>query len=279
MIYVDLGKVDVSGEWLAEATRLTHALMDASAEDRPTIIGQHEGVWRDLKRVLALVSHGKCWYCESLQNRSDNAVDHYRPKGRLAEDTAHGGYWWLSFNVENYRFSCTFCNSRRRDVERSTAGGKQDHFPVIDEQARARAPSDSLAAEQPLLLDPCRVGDVVLLWFDDGGQATVHPAYEGDVAAVARIAASRDIYHLDHGDIVRDRRRVYRDVTRLVKRADNAFAAMTGSDPHARELFEDLLRQLKQRTNDESEYAAVARCAVRGLKVSSGAVQALIESL
>jgi hypothetical protein len=280
VIFIDPAKVAelVDPEWIAEAQRITDELREAEATRRATIIEERASHWRALKPVLAQVSHSKCWYCESLDIRSDNAVDHFRPKGRLAEDPDHGGYWWLSFTADNYRYSCMFCNSRRRDIERGTVGGKADRFPLVDDAVRASRPSDNLSAERPLLLDPCRVGDVVLLWFDDAGNTTTNP--EHDRAPIrARTETSREVYHLDHGDIVLQRRRVYRDVTILAKRIDAAFAAWEGADPDARELFEELLRQLRRRVQADAEYSAVARCAVRGLRVSSGAAQALLQVL
>lgn len=44
-----------------------------------------QAVWRDLKDGLANLLHDKCWYCETAVDRSDNAVDHFRPKGRVSD--------------------------------------------------------------------------------------------------------------------------------------------------------------------------------------------------
>ena len=46
-------------------------------------INKRSKIWRDLKNALADLSHDKCWYCEVKQERSDNAVDHFRPKIQL----------------------------------------------------------------------------------------------------------------------------------------------------------------------------------------------------
>jgi hypothetical protein len=108
--------------------------------------------------------------------RSDNAVDHYRPKSRVAECPKHPGYWWLAFDWTNYRFSCTFCNSLRRDDQTESLGGKKDRFPLRDESRRAFGPDDTLDDEEPVLLDPTWFGDPPILWFDEDGRATENPS-------------------------------------------------------------------------------------------------------
>ena len=101
-----------------------------------------------------MLSDDKCWYCESKQIRLDRHVDHYRPKNSVAECADHPGYWWLAFRSYNYRYSCTYCNSRRVDQRSGQAGGKADHFPLRDESRRAFSPDDPIDDEQPTLLDP-----------------------------------------------------------------------------------------------------------------------------
>src|SRR5262245_27764752 len=138
-------------------------------------IGKHQKVWTSLKEVLRDLSHGKCWYCESVDPRSDNAVDHYRPKGNVKDsDPPHDGYWWLAFDRDNYRFSCTYCNSIRNSDK--TSGGKQDYFPLWEESKRARSADDDLDDELPLLLDPTNPADVGLIAFAEDG--SVGPAVD-----------------------------------------------------------------------------------------------------
>lgn len=142
-------------------------LVDEGADKKAIsdAIKASSSIWRELKDVLKEVGHKKCWYCESRDDRSDNAVDHYRPKNRVAEcGDEHPGYWWLAFAWENYRYACTYCNSRRKDQEGGTAGGKHDHFPIWDETRRSSDcnSSEEIDEEQPLLLDPARQSDPTL---------------------------------------------------------------------------------------------------------------------
>ena len=59
------------------------------ADRNAEIEAQAAKTWRATKELLAALSYDKCWYCESRQDRSLGAVDHFRPKGRLEDDKTH----------------------------------------------------------------------------------------------------------------------------------------------------------------------------------------------
>lgn len=131
MRYIDRAKLVKPAGWVARAQAASQAVADGEDPN------DHSAVWRDLKNGLADLLHDKCWYCESPVDRSDNAVDHFRPKNRVSDaGRPHTGYRWLAFDVNNFRYACTYCNSRRIDVDGDTAGGKADRFPLIDEAQR-----------------------------------------------------------------------------------------------------------------------------------------------
>src|SRR6202035_4546646 len=111
--------------------------------------------------VLAAMSHQKCWYCEARQIRSDNAVDHFRPKSV---------YPWLAFSYLNYRFSCTYCNSVRKNPETGETEGKGDKFALFNEGQRATC-EEELDQERVMLLDPCSATDCAALDFRLDGTA------------------------------------------------------------------------------------------------------------
>jgi len=123
--------------WQERADVARNAVID-HGED----VNAYGAVWRELKDALAELSHDKCWYCEMRQERSDNAVDHFRPKAV---------YRWLAFSLRNFRYACTFCNSRRTDAGTGLTGGKGDHFPLEAGCARAESPGEE-AQERSLLL-------------------------------------------------------------------------------------------------------------------------------
>lgn len=115
---------------------------------------------------------GKCAYCEaSYQAVSARNVDHYRPKGAVAEDPSHPGYWWLAAEWANLLPSCLACNQRRQQVQYqpgmtltqleqelqvapSATYGKGESFPTANGNWVMTEGGD-LLTEAPLLIDPC----------------------------------------------------------------------------------------------------------------------------
>ncbi len=187
---------------------------------RHKAINAKSSVWRAANDALKKASHDKCWYCEIKQDRSDKPVDHFRPKNSVIEDKTHPGYTWLAFDWENFRLSCTFCNSKRRDVDGGTKGGKQDHFPIIPPPAYARSAADP--REHPKLLDPTDDSDTKLLTFLSNGFP--HPANNA-TRTVERVEASIKLYHLKQASLVRKRKRLAADIAEHVSKGDAAKAA------------------------------------------------------
>ncbi|UUQ65316.1 HNH endonuclease [Pseudomonas fuscovaginae UPB0736] len=128
-----------------------------------------------VKKQLNELFHGKCAYCESFYyGTAPVDIEHYRPKGSVYEDLDHPGYWWIAMDWDNLLPSCIHCNRRSgqvtlapttslvslvnegRELSRSRViqTGKQDSFPILGERAAVGALD--FAAEQALLLDPCR---------------------------------------------------------------------------------------------------------------------------
>ena len=157
MRYIDSTRLRLPDGWLERAAAAKIAVENGANPD------DYARIWRELKDGLANLFNDKCWYCEVSVPRSDNAVDHFRPKGRVRDaENEHRGYRWLAFEQSNFRYACTFCNSRRKDIEGDTAGGKADRFPLLDEARRVYEPG-AVTGERPILVDPCEVGDWRLL--------------------------------------------------------------------------------------------------------------------
>src|SRR3569623_38380 len=190
MRYVDRLKLRKPAGWTQRAQTATQAV--TNGEDP----NDHGSVWRELKDGLAELLHDKCWYCESPVDRADNAVNHFRPKNRVSDAAhPHARYHRQAFDESNFRYACTYCNSRRKDVDGGTVGGKSDRFPLINEPQRVYS-AGPVAQEQPLLLDPCEMSDWRLLGcYQENG----HPCATGsDPVAKQRAEASIEIYHLHY---------------------------------------------------------------------------------
>ena len=185
---------------------------------RHDAINAKASVWRAAAEALKRVSHGKCWYCETKPQRSDMPVDHFRPKNSVAEDESHPGYTWLAFEWKNFRLSCTYCNSKRRDIGGSS-GGKHDHFPILP------PPSYSLRKEDPLdhpkLLDPVDEEDTKLITFHANGYPR---PVNNDPVTLARVESSIELYHLKQSTLVRRRKKLAEEIEEHVFHAEEAIA-------------------------------------------------------
>jgi uncharacterized protein (TIGR02646 family) len=254
--------------WKEKAQEALQNVKALRPTERSTAINSKSEVWKELKEVLKGFSKGKCWYCESRQERSDNPVDHFRPKNKVAECSDHYGYWWLAFDWTNYRFSCTFCNSYRIDQTTGTRGGKHDHFPLWNEDRRAKQPGDPLDNEQPLLLDPTCRADPPLLWFDQDGRPKPNPQFCSDESSYPhkRVMASIKFYHLDHVDAVEQRQNLSNEIRKLVENAAYYFKKLCDGDMTARKSFADIIEAIHNKLRIDAEYSAAARATLMGLR-------------
>jgi hypothetical protein len=231
-----------------------------------------------MKRWLRAVMDRKCWYCETRDTRSDNATDHFRPKGAIAEEVDHPGYWWLAFDRLNYRFACTFCNSYRRDADAEGSGGKQAHFPISARGARAWVPSDPLDAERPLLLDPCNIEDTELLWFDETGVPA--PRSGAPEGAAERVDISIKLYHWRQSALATARRLAFLEVGDLCAEADRDLKRFEESGDHeAAQRSAAAIARLVRMADRSAEHSASARCALLGLRTLSPSARKALDHM
>jgi uncharacterized protein (TIGR02646 family) len=250
-------------KWQAEAKK---ALADVrAAAGSSESVNANGDLWRSLKGQLAQVSDDKCWYCESSQHRADNAVDHYRPKNRNRSGE-HEGYWWLAFDWRNYRYSCTYCNSRRSDDVKGTSGGKHDNFPLFNPDERATADHPDCTRELPLLLDPSVPEDPGLLWYEPDGRAV--PKYSKDVSERRHLRAEKSIelYHLNYHKTEEDRKRLYNKIRKLIGEGDKLFPDADNSSTARSALSNLVIAQLLELIRPRADFAAAARAFLVGFR-------------
>lgn len=255
MRYVDRSKLVKPAGWLVRAQAAAQAV--ANGAD-PNV---YDTVWRALKDGLANLLHDKCWYCESNVERSDNAVDHFRPKGRVGDAAnLHAGYRWLAFDESNFRYACTYCNSRRKDVENGTTGGKGDRFPLINEAQRVYA-AGAVTAEQPMLLDPCELSDWRLLGcHQENGQPC---ATSADPSDRKRAEVSIEIYHLHYEPTCKRRHAVAVQLMADVDEGKRLFELAT-QDPARAVDFKAVAGRLRRAIDRESLYSGDLHYLLRG---------------
>lgn len=248
MRWIDQEKIALPEGWLAKAAAARKKMDDEGL--KPDDLAE---VWTCLKANFAALSDKRCWICEAPAARSDNAIDHFRPKNRVAEALKNpSGYKWLAFDHRNFRYVCTFCNSRRLDVLGETAGGKADHFPLRDEAVRAYLETDDLDDEEPMLLDPCVDGDWKLLGCSvESG----HPvAATDDAQDQERVKVSIDLYHLHQDALKKLRLTQIRDLDQKIASAKDRYEEMDGTAKRTKK-FKDALLAIRRIITPGSDFS------------------------
>jgi uncharacterized protein (TIGR02646 family) len=266
MRYINRDEIElrITETWKEDARKAFEEVKQVAVDERHAKTNLRAKVWQSIKALLASVSFEKCWYCEVKIERADGAVDHYRPKNKVTECPDHEGYWWLAFDWSNYRYSCTYCNSRRTGED--TTGGKHDHFPLLIEEDRAREPTDDLRKEKPILLDPMRAVDVTLLSFRPNGEP--EPAYDESEQPTwyTRAKNSISLYHLDLAQTETARHNLFLKVKRLVADGDRFFDQAKAGNELAEEALDGKMDDLSELIRDRAALAGVARLYLQGFR-------------
>lgn len=259
MIYIDRDSVDENGvpkrpndTWFDDAAVATErAIQEQHQHEVDEAVYKHPQVRMALEKLF----NGKCAYCEwNPTVGSGWDVEHYRPKGRVAEREDHRGYYWLAYTWSNLYLSCTFCNQRRKDKPRwddpkeLPAAGKADQFPLADESTRvlSHKGTDHLLDEHTLLIDPCYDDPEEYLGFDLFGQvfSLEDNPYGNSTIKVFNLARRR----------LKDWRRVkVRSVIDILKLARKY--EQEGEDA----IASDIRALLDDDKSDSAQFAAVAR--------------------
>lgn len=262
MIHINRNQNDKNGNpirppigWFENAEDATnHAIREQGDHEADEKIYGHDLVRAALEKLF----YHKCAYCRSdMTAVSDWNVEHFRPKGRVAERSDHPGYYWLTYNWENLYPACTFCNQRRRDkpiwgdLKYATTGGKLDQFPLEDEDTRAMSHHDDINQEKILLIDPCNDNPEEYLSYDIKGQ--IYALNDN-----SRGEATINICNLKRRRL-RDRRediiKATVDFLNLLHKQES----MVGNNSLIQEFMDWLNLHL---LDDNCEYAGVARAVV-----------------
>lgn len=270
MRYIDSTVLQLPDGWLDRAAAAKEAVANGADPN------DYSDVWRELKNGLAELFKDKCWYCEISVPRSDNAVDHFRPKGRVSDAVnEHKGYRWLAFELTNFRYACTFCNSRRKDIDGGTVGGKADRFPLLNEGQRVYQPG-SIAGERAILLDPCEIGDWRLLGCrkENGKPCSA----SDDPEQLERADASIEIYHLHHEPTCKLRHSEAVKLLSDVEEAKTLFVA-TQSDAAQEPAFKKAAARILKSIHRDSAFSGDMRFLLGGERDKDHSwIQTLLET-
>lgn len=252
MIRVSRSGFEPSARWQERAREEQARCADSYGKDRSGRFDFRVFMDREIRSLLEKMFRGKCAYCESAIGATGSMdLEHYRPKSTV--ETGDGtairpGYWWLASSWDNLYASCSVCNRN-----------KANRFPLADESQRARRPADELAAEQPLILDPCRDDPERHLVFSaDGYVSDVIDPDGSSLRIGARAQTTIDILGLNRGALVDARARAARQ---LRARVDSSTPPSVSSLSEIREWFLSLVdldggyvalqRQLLEEWSDE----------------------------
>ena len=237
--------------WLdAAQTATARALLEGAVHKIDDDIYAH----LEVRKVLEKLFEQKCAYCESkIGINADWDVEHYRPKGKVAKNSAHPGYYWLAYTWSNLLPSCAFCNQRRHDRASLTEGagpaaGKMDQFPLEIEQDRCMSHTGDLSIERPMLLNPCVDEPELHIAFDPNGSA---------IGLTERGQKTIEICHLNRKRLRDDRLEILDAVKQLIKIRQQAQVI---GDQNVNDLADKALAKF---TSDTAQYAGVARAIIR----------------
>jgi uncharacterized protein (TIGR02646 family) len=259
--FVDTGSLDPQVNWRSKAKRLTDELLGLPRNDVQAFKAARDEVfrdscWGDLKDSLSVLLDGKCWYCEAKVDREYGAVDHFRPKGSVLEDETHQGYWWLTYDYTNYRYSCTICNSPSKNRQ-----GKHNQFPLLKGSGRAYTPTDSIASEQPVLLDPTNPLDIGLILYDEDGRPQSTYKKETDEVRHERALESIRIYYLNKLSTCKRRKELMQDVDDAVNTVNQIQQAIPQA-PELSQSVERLKEKIAVKVKFDAEFSTASASAL-----------------
>lgn len=242
--------------WKVRSLEITQEILGAtSLEEKHLLIDRYKNHWRndELVNFLSDISFEKCWYTETKFGGDYQEVEHFRPKkGTKNSDgtarTNHSGYYWLAFEISNYRL----CKSRPNRK-------KGTFFPIFNERYRAFGESEPWQDEIPYFLDPLRSSDVLLLSFDDNGKPV--PEGKSDEDEIRRVNFTIEKYYLDERVLNTRRQQTWNTARDLFNSYLNALNNVTKSISK-RQDAENELNKLEELLSRDAEFSSVAKASL-----------------
>lgn len=224
---------------------------------RKSLIDKYQPHWRKqvLLDWLAELSHDKCWFTETYFGGDYPEIEHFRPKKESLDqegEKIHDGYWWMAFDINNYRLSKPMPNRK-----------KGCYFPLRDTTKAVDAPGGPIDDEDNCLLDPIVEEDCYLLAFNEIGNA--EPEAGVIDWKLERVNFSIERYKLNDSRLCRRRKVIWQTCRDLLAEYQNKakMADDTGSAKNRGEA-QTILKTLREMLMPEKEFSSVARiCLMR----------------
>jgi hypothetical protein len=232
------------------------------ANERNEYIDNNSGTCSALRGPLWAIGCAKCWYSEASLQQAQGHVEHYRPKKAL-HGAAHLGYWWRAFDWRNLRLAHPTVNLRVTDYLSGKKTGKGRYFPLKHPNVRATSATDEVA-EEPVLLDPTRPYDTLLLRFDETSCRPV-PRYkkEDDAWLHRRAVETIEFYHLDEGTWNMSRY----DLMREVKALCEHLLVLAAAEPRDQSSYTAAINEILSYIDPFAEFSAACMQVVLGYGV------------
>lgn len=231
----------------------------------------------DVKDALIELFKGKCAYCESrFLHVYSGDVEHFRPKGEIEEATPNKkpGYYWLASDWTNLLLSCRNCNQKLKHLifgklEKKTMG-KMNQFPLDNNFKHIQSHKTyarKIAAEEQnrLLINPCIENPENYFKYESEGVIKPKKSTGKDFQMAEKSIA---VYVLQRMPLVQAREKVMKEINAQIQRVLEAVTNLNDciSKPALKDkrvVFDKVLKRemirLKKFTNDDEEYAGLAR--------------------
>jgi hypothetical protein len=247
--------------WITNAEAHEKVLLDHSIPlaDKYNYIEKNSGFWRSKRLIKWLIgiSHNKCWYSEAKFAGDSVELEHWRPKKAthdFKKNKIHDGYYWLAFNLTNYRISKGKLNRI-----------KGNFFPLLDETTRAGSCLVPHIAERPFFLDPISPSDHQCLSFNDIGEAIFNAGILTPKAE-ERTLTTIKYFGLNTDSLLKERqllwstvRQHYSDYIKHIKLAnDGCPVSLSMADTFAHEIHYLI--------HETSAFSSTARAALKTLR-------------
>lgn len=241
--------------WLGKVTGVNEELSKAkTVQQHKATVDDNDGKWKDdkLKEWMLSQSNDKCWYTEVKCGAEYLEVEHFRPKGNVKNDDGTkvtDGYYWLAFNLANYRLSKPMPNRK-----------KGSYFPIFNEGSRAKSNQDCHLDELPYFLDPLSPKDHLLLSFNDNGKAV--PELKSRPNQIKRVTFTVKRLGLNHQLLNRRRKEVWKTARQLFYRYTKLLIKADRGSIKAESKAEEVVDQLYKLVSPSSEFSSVAKASL-----------------